>query len=527
MGNVLDRFVGFFNPMAGLRRHHAREVLARAYEGASQRDGWRPRRSGASANTDHAADATTLRARSRALTQNVPYIAQGLRSLVANVVGTGITPNWTGPNAEKFNKAWAKWVRECDADGRFDYYGLQAAAYRAMEQDGEVLVRLRQRRSSDGLTVPLQLQLLEIDWLDSSRLGRALNPNNVVVNGIEYDPLGRVAGYWLFSQHPGEINTLLPRRASSFVSAENIIHLYTPDRPGQGRGFPRIAPVVARVRDLQLYEDAELTRKNLETRLSVLVSGDIQQLGAPPGGDVGDITDPKSLGTLASGALTQIPMGMTTTVVNPQVVPGYVEYVKHQLHLIAAGFGVTYEMMTGDVKEVNFSSARVRMLDFRREAEVTQWTVLIPKLCGPICNAFANACELQGLVPAANYDIDHATPKWDYVNPQQDVAADIAEIGGGLSSISEKLRRRGYKPQAVFAELAEDIKKLRELGLLDVMLLMQKGKVTGQDDAANDAKPPAPAPAPAASRAEEPDLLRQLLRQQEKFEGLMADIDEA
>jgi hypothetical protein len=58
-------------------------LLARAHEGASTKDGWKVKRQGASASTDHMADASTLRARSRALTQNVPYIAQGLRCLVS------------------------------------------------------------------------------------------------------------------------------------------------------------------------------------------------------------------------------------------------------------------------------------------------------------------------------------------------------------------------------------------------------------------------------------------------------------
>jgi len=482
MANWLDRVIGIYNPDKALRLMRSRELLKRAYEGASQRDGWRPKRPGASANTDHAADANTLRIRSRSLIQNVPYMAQGMRSLVANIVGTGITPNWTGKEAAKFNDAWAAWVPFADADGRLDLYGLQAAAYRAMEQDGEVLIRIRPRRKSDGLPVPIQFQLLEIDWLDSTR-SETRGPDTVV-NGIQYDALGKVSGYWLFEQHPGEVVSFRSKlRSSYFVAADKIIHLFTPERPGQGRGFPRTAPVVASVRDLQLYEDAELQRKNLETRLSVLVSGSASELaGGPPDSDPNAKATAEqtgNLGTLASGGIMQLPNGMTITAVEPKAAPGYVEYVKYRLHLIAAGWGVTYEMMTGDVTEVNFSSARVRMLDFRREAEVTQWTVLIPKLCQRICVEFANACELDGQVTRADYKVDHATPKWDYVNPQQDVAADLAEISGGLSSISEKLRRRGYKPEVVFAEMKKDFDKLKELGLLDIMLMLQKGRQLG------------------------------------------------
>lgn len=244
--------------------------------------------------------------------------------------------------------------------------------------------------------------------------------------------------------------------------------------------------MVARVRDLQVYEDAELQRKNLEARLSVLASGDVQMLSGGPSEGDGEPRRTGELGSLSGGNIIQIPTGMTTTVVEPKAAPGYTDYVKWQLHLIAAGFGVTYEMMTGDVREVNFSSARVRRLDFVREVEMLQWTLLIPRLCDRICKAFADACVLGGIVNEQNHKVEHATPKWDYVNPHQDVRADLDEISGGLSSISEKLRRRGYKPEAVFAELASDVKTLDKLGLLDFMMMMQKGRQMsdGQSDEA-------------------------------------------
>lgn len=485
LGSVFDRVIGAYDPDRGLSRHRARQLLARAYEGASTKDGWRPKRPGASANTDHLADASTLRARSRALHQNVPYIAQALRSLTANVIGTGIVPRWTGREGKRYDELWKEWGPVCDADGRFDIYGMQAAAYRAMKQDGEVLVRLRPRRPTDGLPVPLQLQLLEIDWLDS---GKSIGAgNSQIINGIQYDVLGRVEGYWLFDQHPGELVSFNRGRAQShFVPAASIIHLFNPERPGQGRGFPQIAPVIARVRDLQLYEDAELQRKNLETRLSIVASGNVAEMANPPSpGEAVDQTAAKAgeLGPLASGGITQLPPGLNITAVEPKVAPGYVEYLKFNLHLIAAGYGVTYEMMTGDVGDTTFSSARVRGLDFRREAEVEQWVLFIPKFCDRVCRAFADAAELAGLVKA-DYKVEHSTPKWDYVNPEQDVKADLSEIAGGLSTFSEKLRKRGYKPDQVFAEWKTDMETLKDGGMLDVMLMLLKGRAMSDGQAA-------------------------------------------
>lgn len=499
LGAALDRVVAVYNPDRALSRHRSRQLLARAYEGASQKDGWRPKRAGASANSDHMADAASLRARSRSLVQNVPYIAQGMRALVSNVIGTGIIPRWIGADAQIYEQLWKSWSSVCDADGRHDIYGMQAAAYRAMQQDGEVLIRLRPRLTTDGLPVPLQLQLLEIDWLDSSKT--AANGNNQVINGIEYDVLGRVVGYWLFDQHPGELvaSARTGGWASRFVPASSIIHLYTAERPGQGRGFPRIAPVIARVRDLMLYEDAELQRKNLETRLSVLASGNVTDLANPPSpGEAVDTAAAQAgdLGPLQSGAITKLPPGMQVEVVEPKAAPGYVEYLKYNLHLIAAGWGVTYEMMTGDCSDTSFSSARVNKLNFQRDAEVEQWVVFIPKFCDRVCRAFADAAELAGKVKRANYNVEHATPKWDYINPEQDVRADLDEIFGGLSTFSEKLRKRGYKPDLVFAEWKTDMETLKESGVLDVMLMLMKGKSLGDAGvAAGKVRSPAPAPA--------------------------------
>lgn len=489
--NILDRLVGLINPGAGLRRVRERQMLQRAYEGARQTDGWRPRRAGASANTDHMADAGSLRARSRALVQNVPYIARGLESLVANTIGTGITPRSLAANAGVIDALWAEWVRVADADGRLNLYGLQAAAYRAMEQDGEVLIRLRTRRPEDGLPVPLQLQLLEIDWLDSAKNGTV--GGNVIVNGIEYSPLGKRVAYWLWDQHPGELQVAGRRRSSSYpVPADRIIHLYAPQRPGQGRGFPRLAPVIARVRDLQLYEDAELQRKNLETRLSVVATGNVESMSLSESKDPSEVRATGELGSLASGGITGIPAGMDLTVVEPKAAPGYVDYLKFNLHLVAAGMGVTYEMLTGDVRDTNFSSARVALLEFRRSAEQMQWLHLIPGMGEPIWRAFIDAAVLGGRISRPDYGCDWSTPKWEYVNPKDDVQAELAEIAGGLSSWSEVLRRRGYKPELVFAELKRDMERLRADGTLDVLLMML----------AKQAPPPAAAPAgePSGSR---------------------------
>jgi lambda family phage portal protein len=282
------------------------------------------------------------------------------------------------------------------------------------------------------------------------------------------------------------------RGESRPVPADQIIHLYNPERPGQGRGITRLAPIIPAVRDLHLYEDAEAQRKNLETRLAVLATGDTSGLQDAPdegAGEGGDASRTGDLGALPSGQILEMPQGMNFQIVEPKAAPGYVEYVKQRLHIIAAGFGVTYEMMTGDMSEVNFSSARMRQNDFRRDVEITQWLSFIPTWCDAVCRKFVEHAYLAGLISSTEYGVEHTTPKWNSPNPLQDAEADLAEIAGGLSSFSEKLRQRGYKPDAVFNELKQDLDKLQSMGILDILMLLQKGRAPSEvKEAENDSK---------------------------------------
>ena len=101
-----------------------------------------------------------LRRRSRAAVRNDPYALSAISKRVTNIIGTGITPR---PQIKDdairslLQELWEDWCDEADADGRTDFYGLQALIGRMVEEAGECFVRYRYRRESDGLAVPFQV----------------------------------------------------------------------------------------------------------------------------------------------------------------------------------------------------------------------------------------------------------------------------------------------------------------------------------------------------------------------------------
>ena len=165
----------------------------------------------------------------RDLVRNNPHAAKAVSVLVNNIVGAGIMPRAASGDAaldKEVDRLFEIWAHDCDADGQLDFYGLQTLACREMVEAGEVLVRRRPRRAGDGVMPPVQLQLLEADFLDATRNGGI--GSGRAVQGIEFDALGRLRAYWLFGAHPGDAMLSLtgglasrsrPRQAAAMTPA--------------------------------------------------------------------------------------------------------------------------------------------------------------------------------------------------------------------------------------------------------------------------------------------------------------------
>jgi lambda family phage portal protein len=207
---------------------------------------------------------TTLRDRSRAATRNDGYAKGSIDRLVTNIIGTGIKPLSQAEDPE-YRKAihalWLLWTDESDANGLLDFYGQQAQSVRAWLEGGEVFIRLRPRLATDGLSVPLQLQVIEPELCPHTYTTLAPNGNRIRA-GIEFNGIGRRVAYWFHRSRPVGLhdwNTGDLRR----ISAENVIHLFDPIRPDQLRGLPHLTQALIRLYELDKFDDATLLRQQL------------------------------------------------------------------------------------------------------------------------------------------------------------------------------------------------------------------------------------------------------------------------
>lgn len=456
--NWLDKAIGWFAPQTGFRRSQYRRAMTHAlrYDGADsgrRTSGWTT--AGTSANSEIGPGLSKLRERSRDLVRNNPYAARAIDEIVGQAIGTGIAAQARSqfePLNQKIDEAWAAWSDECDADGQLDFGGIQDLVARTVLESGEALIRFRPRFAADGFRVPLQLQVIEPDFLDIGKTEKT--KTGYIIQGVEFDLVGRRIFYWIFPEHPGDVisTSLRGNFASQRAPASEIVHIYRKKRPGQVRGVPLLAPVMLALRDLDEYQDAERVRKKIEACLTAFIA-------QPEGGDgptLGSTTTEtggKRIEEFRPGMVMYGAAGEKAEFFAPTGAGGYAEYVRQNERVIAAGIGMTYEQLTGDLSNVNYSSHKAGRLSFQAQIEALRWLCLIPGFLRPVRERFIDAAFASGAIPQQMYETEYTPPAFGSVDPKKDADAVETDLRTGRKTWPQAISEMGYDPRKQLAEI--------------------------------------------------------------------------
>lgn len=385
--------------------------------------------------------APLLKERARDVYRNNPWARRAVDAVAVGAIGAGIKPQLRLANAElkqRVQARWLEWTDAADVTGRFDFYGFQQAALRAAMIDGESIVRMV---IEPGQHVPLQLQLLASEYMDSTRV------DHQTLNGIEYDPAGRRRAYWLYQKHPA----LAPDMKSVRVPVEQVIHLYAPIQPGVERGVSWLAPALVALRELQEYTEAALVK----AKVSSLFAGYVTtQDGSNP------LNPTNAVPTLEPGSMVRLKTGETVEFSDPPDAGiTYEPFVRQQLRAIASALGIPYELLANDVSQVTFASGRHALLEYRRQLESIQHHLIVFQLCRPVWTAWVRLAIAAGMLPGTQSD--YAGVRWIAPLPEMldagaEVRALIQKIRAGLMPRSEAVSLTGLDAETVDEEIAAD-----------------------------------------------------------------------
>ncbi|MBF0354959.1 MAG: phage portal protein [Alphaproteobacteria bacterium] len=426
-------------------------------------------------NTLIAAAGPDITARARYLIRNNGYAANAIESWAGNVVGAGIKPSSLVVDAKlkpAIQKLWLSWTDESDAEGFTDFYGQQRRAAREVFIAGEVFFRFRPRWPEDGLSVPLQLQMIPSEMLPLNR-NETLASGNLIRQGIEFDRIGKRVAYHFLKRHPGDVTDPGVSGETVRVPASEVVHIMDPVDAGQLRGVSRFAPAIVKLFLLDQYDDAELDRKKVAAMYALFVT--TPSPGEPFGMAEETGADGERNMDVQPGQVVMLEPGEEIQTSAPADVGGSYEAFQYRTLLqISAALGVPYAYLSNDMLKANYSNSRLALLEFRRRIEAWQHSVLVHQMCRAVWRRWMDAAVLSGALSIPGYETRRADclacswlpPRWEWVDPLKDARAEIEQIDAGLKSRSQAIAERGFDAEQVDQEIAGDKAREKSLGLV-------------------------------------------------------------
>lgn len=447
-------------------------------------DAGRPSRSTAlwrrpftSARSETYAALPYLRASAHDIVRNNPHGAKAIADLAKDMIGTGIMPR-ADTGSEELNKkvdeVAADFFATIDADGiTKNYAGFQTLAARSMLEGGEAVVRRYIRPTRLGLKVPLQFALMEGELIDNLK-NTVLSNGNRIVQGIEFNPVDRTReAYWMFREHPGDTYMAAVEGSCETVRvpAEDVRVMYEPQRAGQIRGVPWITPILLRAKKLDDYEDAERERKRTESSVPLIVKAASQM------GEASDNAGPSLFPTLVdadghtvevvqAGLVAYMRDGSGVEALKPADATSFAAYKRTELQSLAAGARSTYELVSGDLSQTNFSSIQFGTLGYRGMVDAIRQTIIIPDLEW-IWRCMIDVAIAIGRLPKNTpYGVKHHCPPWLPIDPVKQAEANKTMMRTGEKSLYEIVTAGGKDFEEHVAEIAMSGKLLDKYGLI-------------------------------------------------------------
>lgn len=443
-----------------------------------------------SVNADLDGELEILRSRARGLAANNEFAKRFLSLCASNIVGS------MGPTlqvraklarvdrnaAEKLDKDandaieihYKRWSRTADITGKSSLAHMLRIAVKAAARDGESLVRVVRNRK---LPYGMAIQVLEADRLDVS-LNETLANGGGIRQGVELESTGRPVAYYLRKSHPGDRGAV----PSDYerVPAGDIYHVFLPERAEQVRGYTWFHAVLMRSGQLQGFEESAVVAARVgASKIAALIPGEDAQGGA--GEQMGDAKDGAGNFQInaEAGDLIQVPPGYSLESWDPQYPhENFEAFVNQCLRAIAMGFDVATHNLSGNMREVNYSSARIAELAEREIWMLLQgW--LIDSLLLPLYREWLGSAlllnqitfEVSGkALPAEKFAkfadaSDFRGRRWDWVDPEKEANASEKLLSLGLTSRTRIAASRGVDFEDLVDELQQERTLLEAAGL--------------------------------------------------------------
>ena len=395
--------------------------------------------------------------------RDAPYAKRARAIVTNNVVGSGVgmqcqVKNSRGEPHARINldieSSWREWSKadSCHTGGELHFCDLERAAMGEVVTAGEVFIRLHRRRFGNS-KIPFTVELIEAERIADEFSNPSPGPVNNKADvrlGVEIDTFGRPLAYWIRDRHPGELRTGIDASVRlERVSAADIIHLRLIDRWPQTRGEPWLHTVARKLNDMDGYSEAEIiAARGAASYMAFIETPDLDN---PLGEKQSDGTEQMDL---EPGSIDRLGPGEKLNFVSPnRPNPAMDPFMRMMLREVAAGIGVSYESLSRDYSQSNYSSSRLALLDDRDLWRVLQqWWARAFR--SRLYEQWLQAAVLSRAITSIPVESYALKPEqftavawkfrgWSWVDPAKEVAAYKEAVKAGFMTVSKVITLTG------------------------------------------------------------------------------------
>lgn len=323
-----------------------------------------------------------------------------------------------------------------------------------------------------------------------------LGNGNTIRHGIEFNSNGKPVAYHFMKMDERQAGYINGYSAGTYdrVPAENVCHMFLPEKIGQKRGLGWMRTALWRMRMLGGFEDAAVVNARVgAAKMGFFRDPDGQN---DEDDEIAMEGDPGTFEDIGNREFVSWNPAFPDASIDP--------FTKSLLRSIASGLKVSYNNLASDLTSVNFSSIRQGALDERevwkglQEMLIGQWAEWLYERWlqrALLAEAITVANKPLKFDRIAKYRAVTWQPRrWAWIDPASEVSANEKAVAMKIKSRSEIIRETsGRDPDDVWEEISREDKDMAALGVKPEP--MAGSTMQGQQQSQNDPNtqdPPTP-----------------------------------
>nr|DAI01658.1 MAG TPA: portal protein [Caudoviricetes sp.] len=479
-----ERFLSIFSKRAAENHMMARY----GYDGASpqrRHEGWVS--VGGNAEQINSASREIIRRKVRDLERNSDIANSVIGAYTRNVVGSGFLPQADTGDEElnaQIEVLFDEWQKpaNCDITGSQSFLEICNMLVRRMVVDGGMIfVKVR---GGDG-NIPFQLQAREVSDLDGDYWNSYASRGATIIGGVEVNAYGKPLAYHIKQLSPDGWDLGSTKR----MPASDVIAVWQKTMPSQIREMPPMAVAVSRVADAEDFMNTVSIKEKILASLAVFIKRQeplTPTMGRAPTAQ--KETDRYGRMRVSPGMVQELLPGDDVQAVIPNgQATNTREMASIYNRLLSAGQGLSYEAVSRDMSQVNYSSARQGLLEDQKTYQRMQ-RFLIDHFLDVLYEEIVVAGVTSGKLAIPDFWANKAQylkhtwtlPGWSWIDPVKEVNANKIAMESGQTTLASVCASRGEDWQDVLRQRAKEMALQQEL-YAEYGVIPEKGDETDEE----------------------------------------------